>query len=392
MKRAMLILGSLPLGGCSDYSTTQPVANPLAAVMGDAIAPTLTAFDFAPASVNTSDGPATVTVSFTVTDDLSGATLISVGILNPSATLSVGSGTSFAAATSHSGSFALPFAQFSASGVWTVQHVTLFDAAGNTRSLSTVDLTAMGFPTAITVVSAVEDVTAPALTALDIDPRTVSTTSGPANVTVSFTVTDDLSGATLISMGILNPSATLSVSFGASLAAATTHSGSFAVPFAQFSESGVWTVQHVTLFDAAGNTRSLSTADLAAMGLPTTITVVNTLAIAIDIQPGSRENLINPKKQGKVSVAILSGTDFDAPSRVDRRSLTFGRTGDETSLASCARRGEDVNRDGRRDLVCHFSAPKTGFRARDTEGILRGQTVDRVPIEGRDVVRIVGRE
>ncbi len=88
-------------------------------------------------------------------------------------------------------------------------------------------------------------------------------------------------------------------------------------------------------------------------------------------------------------VAILSTPDFDATTEVDKSSLTFGRTGDEDSLARCTRSNEDVNGDGLLDVVCHFRTQDTGFQSGDTEGILKGKTVDNVPIEGRDAVRIV---
>ena len=114
--------------------------------------------------------------------------------------------------------------------------------------------------------------------------------------------------------------------------------------------------------------------------------------VEIDIRPHSRHNIINPWSRGVVPVAILSTADFDAPNEVDRASLTFGQTGDEESLAFCRRRAKDVNRDGLRDLVCFFWSKLTGFQCGDTEGILKGQTLGGVPIEGRDSVRIVGRQ
>jgi hypothetical protein len=113
------------------------------------------------------------------------------------------------------------------------------------------------------------------------------------------------------------------------------------------------------------------------------------IEVAIDIKPGSQSNPIKPKSIGKIPVAILSTPDFDAPSEVDKTSLTFGRTGDELSLVSCNKKGEDVNRDGLLDLVCQFKTKLTGFKFGDTEGILKGQTLDGVSIEGRDLVRIL---
>jgi hypothetical protein len=124
--------------------------------------------------------------------------------------------------------------------------------------------------------------------------------------------------------------------------------------------------------------------------------IVCTMEISIDIKPGSDENPINPSDKGKITVAVLSTEAFDA-TRVDRESLTFGRTGDESSLA---RQGpkrvpqcciEDANEDGLPDLVCHFEMQACVFLAGDTLGILRGATLDGDLFEGWDVVSIVPR-
>jgi hypothetical protein len=90
-----------------------------------------------------------------------------------------------------------------------------------------------------------------------------------------------------------------------------------------------------------------------------------------------------------IPVAILSTPEFDAPTMVDRASLTFGSTGDEPSLASCNRSGSDVNSDGLLDLVCHFQTQSTGFQMGNTEGILKGVTLDGIAIQGTDIVRIL---
>jgi hypothetical protein len=111
--------------------------------------------------------------------------------------------------------------------------------------------------------------------------------------------------------------------------------------------------------------------------------------VSINIKPGSEINPINTNSKGMIPVAILSTADFDAPSMVDITSLTFGKTGSEASLAFCDGGSEDVNEDGLHDLVCHFYTQSTGFQIGDTEGILVGQTVDGIPIEGHDGVNIL---
>jgi hypothetical protein len=72
---------------------------------------------------------------------------------------------------------------------------------------------------------------------------------------------------------------------------------------------------------------------------------------------------------------------------VDATSLTFGRTGDEPSLAFC--QAGDVNGDGLLDLVCHFHTQLTGFQAGDTIGVLKGKTLGGAAILGTDSVQIV---
>ena len=94
--------------------------------------------------------------------------------------------------------------------------------------------------------------------------------------------------------------------------------------------------------------------------------------VGIDIKPGGQTNPINPKSSGKIPVAILSTPNFNAPLEVDRASLTFGSTGNEHSLASCNRKGTDVNGDGFRDLVCHFKTKLANFKFGDVVGILKG--------------------
>ncbi len=111
------------------------------------------------------------------------------------------------------------------------------------------------------------------------------------------------------------------------------------------------------------------------------------LAVSIDIKPGSTENSINPNSHGKIPVAILSGRGFVAPEVVKQGSLTFGRSGSEQSLAFCS--SEDVNGDGRLDLVCHFETERTAFQGSDSQGILNGLTHTGRALKGIDSIRLV---
>ncbi|MGB5923880.1 MAG: hypothetical protein WBH36_16780, partial [Syntrophobacteria bacterium] len=93
-----------------------------------------------------------------------------------------------------------------------------------------------------------------------------------------------------------------------------------------------------------------------------------------------------------IPVAILSKAGFDAPSAVDKDTITFGRTGDEHSKAFFLRRGKDVNQDGLRDLILFFRAKRAGFQVGDKEGYLKGNTLKGETIEGYDSVSIVEKK
>jgi hypothetical protein len=100
----------------------------------------------------------------------------------------------------------------------------------------------------------------------------------------------------------------------------------------------------------------------------------STMQITMVVKPGN-DNVsppINPRSKGKIPVALMGSEEFDV-SAVDVSSLTFGATGDEKSLHKCAKNTRDINRDGYRDLVCHFYTAKTGFGAGSLEGHMKGQ-------------------
>lgn len=125
----------------------------------------------------------------------------------------------------------------------------------------------------------------------------------------------------------------------------------------------------------------------------------------IDVRPGDAENRVNLKSGGDVTVAILSEPGFEPRTHLDRTSLTFGRTGNESSLRGCPgdrrtekergtepddERTEDVNGDGVPDLVCRFRIELLGLVPGDAEAVLKGRTrageeimsIDRVRLEG----------
>ena len=92
---------------------------------------------------------------------------------------------------------------------------------------------------------------------------------------------------------------------------------------------------------------------------------------------------------GKIAVALLSSSTFN-PMRVDRSSIRFGADGTERSLVRCHNEGIDVNRDGKKDLVCLFDLKIADFQVGDIEGVLTG-TVDGQPFEGHAPLKVYAR-
>jgi subtilisin family serine protease len=127
--------------------------------------------------------------------------------------------------------------------------------------------------------------------------------------------------------------------------------------------------------------------------------LLNTLAAAAgDIRPGSEENPVNLRDTGTLPVALLTTSDFDA-SRVDPASVTLGdENGSDTPVARRTNRTlmaslEDVDGDGRTDLVLHFSIPALvnngDLTTATTRLFLNGTFEDGWALRGSDAVRIV---
>jgi hypothetical protein len=110
----------------------------------------------------------------------------------------------------------------------------------------------------------------------------------------------------------------------------------------------------------------------------------------VDVEPRSLPSSINIGKNGIVPFAVLSTAAFDALSDVELSSLRFGRTGTEASVVSCGPEGEDVNDDGRPDLVCHAQAQSLGLTCDTTVLRLTGRTTDGVVFFGEDTISVSG--
>jgi hypothetical protein len=210
------------------------------------------------------------------------------------------------------------FPPFGESGTWTVDWVAFGDAVGNGCGLTTSDLRDMGFPTELTVLSQ-PDVVAPSLTKFSFTPTTIDTTSGLSNVTVSFTLTDELSGVSSLYVRFLGPGGQQYRTGGSGFGPGSTNvSGTLGIDFQQSGETGIWTVDWVAFGDAVGNGRGLTTSDLRDMGFPTELTVLtDTTPPVPDVNP-------LPTISGQCSVTVSA-----APTATDdSKGKIVGTTSD----------------------------------------------------------------
>lgn len=113
------------------------------------------------------------------------------------------------------------------------------------------------------------------------------------------------------------------------------------------------------------------------------------LTVPIDIKPGSDVNSISLGSNGVVPVAVLSTPTFDA-TKVDPGSVTLagakvkvkGKGSYQASL-------QDVNGDGRQDLVVQVVTNALELTAGDTRAFLEGKTFGGQRIIGVDTIRVV---
>jgi hypothetical protein len=243
----------------------------------DTSAPVLAALSMTPTTVDSSSGPAVVTITARLTDERSPsiggtAPLSRVILTGPGGQQQATAYLSQAQRISGNATDGVYRATLSipwhaAPGAWNASAV-LVDISGNTRTLSTANLSGAGFPSTVSQTGP-GDTHAPQLVALGISPASVDTSLQSTTITVSVHAVDDLSGVSdgvskAASQVVLRgPSgahharATLSIDRRtAGNALDATFVVSVALP--RWSEQGTWTVESVSLVDQVGNQQSLT--------------------------------------------------------------------------------------------------------------------------------------
>lgn len=115
----------------------------------------------------------------------------------------------------------------------------------------------------------------------------------------------------------------------------------------------------------------------------------------VAVKPGSDRSPINPRSNGVTPVAVLGTDEFDPASEAVRYRFGAPDVVEAGGGARPAHAGhvEDVNGDGRPDLVLHFPTAEAGFDGDESEARVEWErTADgHHGRSGTDAVTIVGR-
>jgi uncharacterized delta-60 repeat protein len=106
----------------------------------------------------------------------------------------------------------------------------------------------------------------------------------------------------------------------------------------------------------------------------------NEIEVAVDVKPGEADNVIPLQTKSVIPVAILTTAVFDAAT-VDPATVCFAHDCTEKHLTGHL---EDVNADGRADLLLHYETAETGIAAGDTQACLTGETYGGLAVRGCD--------
>ena len=246
----------------------------------DLLPPNLVGLRFAPATVDVSAQDQTITFTAQVTDDLSGIAWVQISFASPSGQYSAKATSSqpfsgdALSGTLQSTVF-LP--QYAEAGEWPVSHFSASDLAGNIKYWYRDDLMALGMPITLTVLSTHSDLRPPSLVGYTFTPAVVDVSAQGQPVTFTVQLSDDLSGIGWAHISLVSPSgqynakATSSQPFSGDALSGTFQCIAW---LPQYAEAGEWSVNTFSANDRIGNSQTWYRDELAALGMPLTLTVV----------------------------------------------------------------------------------------------------------------------
>lgn len=113
------------------------------------------------------------------------------------------------------------------------------------------------------------------------------------------------------------------------------------------------------------------------------------LDVTIEVKPGGGAEPINALSQGTLPIAVLSDAEFDAAELDPRRILANGAPVRSRMNGTPMAAMEDVDGDGRADLVLHFVTADLELTGEEADIVLTGMTYGGFAVRGLASVLIV---
>ena len=262
----------------------------------DTTLPGLTDVTLSTNAVNVSAGSGTVTATAAVTDNLSGVDNVSLTFTDADGDQIFGISGDLASGSRTHGAVAVavdvPFQQ--AAGTYALSEVDVSDRQGNVLMECSDSSCGPPPPARSVQVTSNPDTQAPTVSALGLGPDPATGAYGPPEVDGTVTAADATSGVASATVTLQSGAKTVTADASAdTLRSGTIHSGTFGFSTSELS-AGTWTVASVAVTDNAGNTATVTTAQLTSLGAQTTITVnslqndsVAPLLTALSLSPAS---------------------------------------------------------------------------------------------------------
>ncbi|WP_455203864.1 tandem-95 repeat protein, partial [Kaarinaea lacus] len=241
----------------------------------DTVPPALFAFNILTPTLDVSPGDAKARFALTALDNAVGINEITVKLVSPSGSKVTAKHTDTEnAVVSYVEFDSEAFSRYSENGTWLVESLTLKDIRGNTTAFTTADLSALNYPTSLTVINGIAE-SAPVLESFQVLTPAVDICNGSDVASVQVVTSDDLTGIARVAVTLQSPSGD-AFNWGEIIRndaptslTATINSNAFRV----FSETGSWQVSELTISDDAGNILALDTAALQLLGYSTAVEV-----------------------------------------------------------------------------------------------------------------------
>jgi hypothetical protein len=274
----------------------------LAMALSDVTAPAISNLQFTSAStVDVSDFTPVVNISANITDDISGFSNAHMTYTSPSGKQSLTA--EFALQADGTYATGMLFPQYAEGGNW-VPQLTALDNSGNSKTYTSSDFQALGLPSMVITITGVSDTTAPIASNISLTSAgTVDVSDSTPAVSLQVDLTDDLSNGITGSVTYTSPSGSQSIQ--ADLSPQSGDTFSTGILFPRYAESGQWKPS-MALKDNAGNHRTYTATDLAAMNSALNITVTGTSDTVAPVVNSLSFSVAHPAVEAPLGGAVVT--------------------------------------------------------------------------------------